>query len=122
MEDTYLIDESICDITQDSEKSKVVHIHDRMIDKDTAMNIYKISADVEDKIYTQSFTPENNKPHYACIMLMDLGAIRNATFLLINYREITHKKIGGAKKNTGDITVKTLNIFHGTHQQIKSFL
>ena len=35
LEDIYLIDESICDTTQDTEKSQVVHIHDRMIDKDT---------------------------------------------------------------------------------------
>ena len=109
LEDIYLINESTDDASYTSERTQIVHIHDRMIDKDTAENIYNISVKIEDKIYTQAFKQEKNKPHYAYRMLMDLGANRSATCfksLLINYQEITHKKIGGTNKDTGDITVE----------------
>ena len=117
LEDVYLIndstdrdDTSMDDSNETSlERSQVVHVHDRLIDKDNALHIYNMATTFEDKIFTQKFKLDKRSPIHAFRMLMDLGANRSATCfkeLLEDYQEIPHKTIGGANKETGDITVE----------------
>ena len=77
----------------------------------TSMNIQylKICSAFEDHVYTQPFRLQPPPPAHAYRMLMDLGANRSATChkeLLENYKPIPKKKISGANKDTGDVTVE----------------